>query len=292
MTKLRTALKSAALGVFALGAMSGGAYAGSASQPGASIGGAPGAPAPEGLYFIDNLNFGNDRVNTHDLFAVEIPVIAWSTGYKVLGGNLSFAATVPSIYIDNTNGTGVPGNTIKELVFTQIGASIAWNLGSGLFVQQGFTPYLPGAGGQDGWIPEGRTGISFLGLPTWNFSANLIYGFPQKPGNSLAGVQANDYFNVDFAAIKTIGKWELGFVGFASTDTNITATNIATGKQSQVAVGGLVGYNWGPVTTQFYYTHDVEVNHYGPGGTKGVEDSRVWTQLIVPLWNAPKESYK
>jgi hypothetical protein len=50
-------------------------------------------------------------------------------------------------------------------------------------------------------------------------------------------------------------------------------------KQSQFALGGLVGYNFGPVITQFYLTRDVAESNYNG------YDTRAWTRVIVPLWN-------
>ncbi|HEY0330740.1 MAG TPA: hypothetical protein VGC77_16780, partial [Rhodopseudomonas sp.] len=44
-------------------------------------------------------------------------------------------------------------------------------------------------------------------------------------------------------------------------------------------LGGLVGYNFGPVITQFYLTRDVAESNYDG------YDTRFWTRVIVPLWN-------
>ena len=54
--------------------------------------------------------------------------------------------------------------------------------------------------------------------------------------------------------------------------------------RSQFALGGLVGYNFGPVITQAYITTDVYKSNYPTYETRG------WMRAIVPLWNpeAPK----
>ncbi len=288
MTKLGTALKSAAFGALALGAMSGGAYAGSTTEPGVTLGGAPGAGVPEGVYFIDNFNWGNDRASTHDQLGIEVPLLLWATPYHILGGQLILAGTVPLVYSD-VNGLPLPPQEFAA--FGNVGASLAWSLGGGFHISQTFDIYTPGIASNEQWVPEWRTGISYLG-GGWNLSANIIVGFGTSSIVPSLFPKQNDYVNVDLAAIKTLGKWQLGVVAFGSSDTNVTGANITTGKQSQFAVGGLVGYEWGPVNTQVYYTHDVDVQHYGPSGSKGVEDSRIWTSLVVPLWTAPHESYK
>jgi hypothetical protein len=50
-------------------------------------------------------------------------------------------------------------------------------------------------------------------------------------------------------------------------------------KQSQFAIGGLVGYDFGPVILQAYLTTDVDENNYGGHDTRG------WGRVIVPLDN-------
>jgi hypothetical protein len=55
-------------------------------------------------------------------------------------------------------------------------------------------------------------------------------------------------------------------------------------RQSQFAVGWLVGYDFGPVRLQAYVTRDLyERNYTG-------FDTRVWGRLTIPLWTAPAAS--
>ena len=112
----------------------------------------------------------------------------------------------------------------------------------------------------------------------WNATANLMYGFVGK--NTTEQASNGDYFNYDLGLTKTIGKWEVGIVGAGS---NVAGVN--GGKaSSQFGLGGLVGYNFGPVITQFTVISDVASSGYAAKETIG------FAHLIVPLWNpeAPK----
>ncbi len=83
------------------------------------------------------------------------------------------------------------------------------------------------------------------------------------------------FINLDLTATKRFGKWELGWVGFYSDDLSAPVPNYP--KQSQFAMGGLVGYHFGPVILQTYLTTDTYEKHYG-----GV-DTRGWARLIIEL---------
>ena len=67
----------------------------------------------------------------------------------------------------------------------------------------------------------------------------------------------------------------VGVVGYGSTDT--TSPYNGYKKQSQMAVGSLVGYDFGPLTLQAKITTEFSEANYG-----GL-DTRLWSNLIVPL---------
>ena len=94
---------------------------------------------------------------------------------------------------------------------------------------------------------------------------------PAFPNN---GCNPN-FINVDLTATHKFGKWEAGWVGFYSSDLSTPVPGYL--KQSQFAMGGLVGYDFGPVILQGYLTSDVYQKNYG--GT----DVRGWARIIIPL---------
>ncbi len=88
--------------------------------------------------------------------------------------------------------------------------------------------------------------------------------------------------NLDLTATKKFGKWQVGGVAFASTDL---PTGVAGSRpQGQIAVGGLIGYNFGPVNLQAYVTRDMIDRNYGG------RDTRAWLRAVVPLYQDKQEA--
>jgi hypothetical protein len=328
---LSTALKAFAAGAMALCAFGAAAHAGSVAEPGSTLGGAPGSPVPEGVYFGNNFSLGDDRTSPHNRLAIEIPVIAWATPYRLFGGQLLFTGSVPSLALWDdagpTNTTiftpkpvpigpvpfSVKGFTDTTLAFAEGGPTLAWNLGGGWNFSQGLRVYTPGPFDGQTWFLEGRTALTYL-TPGWNISANFIYGFAVSnrvdnfAGQGVGQSPQNDYAQVDFQALKKWDKWEAGIVGFAAFDTNVSGAtlnlpapgtcangnasqyfngfngNTCTGKQSRIALGGLVGRDFGGVHMSVYATHDVFEENYGGKGLDGKPDTRVFTRTVIPLW--------
>jgi hypothetical protein len=88
--------------------------------------------------------------------------------------------------------------------------------------------------------------------------------------------------NLDFTVLKNISNYQLGVIAFASAD--IERPYASYQRQSQVAVGGVVGYKLGFTNLQLKISRDVlQSNHGG-------HDTRVWLtaafllQDIVPAY--------
>jgi hypothetical protein len=273
--------KLAAATMLSLCAGASGALAGSVTQPGETVGAAAGAAPPPGFYFINTFDYGR-RDNVDVNLAVNIPVLAWSTPWQIVGGRLVFLAVTPTVSVDPRFG----GND-TEMYNPFFAAQLAWNLGNGF----NFSYML-------GFYPEVHTSLSWsttnlnqrfaltYNANGWNLTANVIYGIQldhvtDRPQISpcpvpFGGLGCNpDFINVDLTATKTFGQWELGLVGFGSSDLNRPVPTYL--KQSQFALGGLVGYNFGKLVTQFYVTTDVTEHNYGGKDTRG------WFRIILPL---------
>jgi hypothetical protein len=123
-----------------------------------------------------------------------------------------------------------------------------------------------------------------------NLTANVIWGthFDHVTGSpqlspcpapfALNGCNP-DFLNVDLTASRKFGDWEFGLVAFGSSDLNSPIAGYL--KQSQVAVGGLIGKSFGPVILQAYLTTDVYEKNYGG------HDTRLWGRFIIPVWQPP-----
>jgi hypothetical protein len=264
---------SVALGLgAALAATSGAAWAGSAAQPGQTIGLPTGAQLPVGLYFVNLSSFGvRDTSPNSSESNVNLPTLALSTPWTVLGARVQFFFSQP-VVASSVRGAPYQSGVGQQLLAGQL----AWDLGNDFGVSYFFGGYLPIGTRfltQEASFTH-RFAASYTGNG-FNLTANMLYGtFINE--RSPSGVLYPDYVNLDLTATKKFGKFEIGPVAFASTDlpTNVVGYR----RQSQVAVGGLVGYNFGPVNLQAYVTRDVFERDYGGYETRG------WLRAIVPIY--------
>jgi hypothetical protein len=264
------------------------ASAGSVTQPGELVGLATGTPLPQGLYFVDTSDWGcRGQQRAEDVcVGVTIPVLAWSTPWQIFGGRLQFLFAYPAIEVGQSAGPFNTGFYTAGGYNPLLLGQLAWDLGGGWGVSYAIGAYFEADSGV-AWSDTSlnqRLGISYTGWG-WNVNANLVYGThldsvtdqPQtSPCPGLPGFGCNpDFFNIDLSATTKLGKWEIGPVAFGSWDLGRPIA--AYREQRQFAVGGLVGYDFGPVTLQGYVTTDVSENNYGGFDTRG------WTRIIIPL---------
>lgn len=307
--KMKTQLVGAGLAAFgALSLGAGAATAGSITYPGELVGLALGTPLPEGLYFVDTGTYTNDRgVAYNSNFFVNIPVIAWSTPWTFLGGRIYGYAAVPSISLTASNYAG-PGNnlSISGIYNPALLVGEAWDLGNnwGFGVTVGGYAPISNSIEQNFWTFNVRPSLSYTG-DGWVVAANVVVGITGNnngfntaptvlPDGFLfphGGVRTSpDYVNVDLSATKKFDKWELGAVAFGSADiSGISTTPLAPSyaKQSQIAVGGLIGYNFGPLSIQAYVTRDVYTHNYRNFFGDKVYETNFFVRAVAPLWNPP-----
>jgi hypothetical protein len=281
---------TASIATAALVAASGTASADPLNVGGWTSGIALGAPLPEGAYFV-NIAFFIDRSakapGAPKIDAVvNVPVVAWSTPYTILGGRLEVLLTTPEAVVGINPGAAVGSSWHKDIYNTAALAGLAWDLGGGWGIANypGFwAPVNTDIGNNLGLGGNFWTFVDIASIAynhdKWSLSANVLY---HHSGNDLAtGIHLQpDTVDVDFAITKHIDKWEVGLAGYASTDLNGAARNLfGAAKQSQIALGGLVGYDFGPVSAQVYLTRAVaETNYTG-------YDTRLFARVTVPLWH-------
>jgi hypothetical protein len=265
--------KLAAAGALTLSATAG-AMAGSVTQPGENAGLATGAPLPQGIYFVDTFDWGTRSTSSGtSASGLSIPILLWSTPWKFLGGRVELALATPWVEAGTEGAKGV-GSYNESLYNPYIGGFLAWDLGHGFGFSYGLGAYIgvTDVEANPSTFLNNRFGLSYT-ANGWNLTANVVYG--NALDTSIA--TSPDYLNLDLTATKTFGKWEVGAVGYYSTDLGTLPVNDANPKQSQFAAGALVGYDWGAVKTQLYFTRDVWQEGYGG------YDTRVWARVILPL---------
>lgn len=318
MKVIKTAVATVAFSSLAFCAA---ANAGSLEPQGWTAGLALGAALPQGVYFIDNMSWGGWRGvddSKSNLF-INVPLGVWSTPWTVFGGRVEVMGTVPEIAGGVPYKAALPGYSGRDYdeIYNPAGfVGVAWDLGRGFGLSAFIGGWAPVDNdlknfGFDSWALSERVNLSYVN-DGWKLGANLSFGQPGKTNSSTVfGINNSqvlpDWFNYDLTATKTIGKWEVGLIGVGSADMskaawNSLADHLLAGapyeKQSQFALGGLIGYNFPGITTQTYITRDVASSGYYnlSDGSKSYE-TRIWSRVIVPLWNPTsleslKDSYK
>jgi hypothetical protein len=255
---------------------------------------------------------------------VGIVPIVWSTGLNFLGANYSVAViqpfTTPFVGAGGSTGScanlGVGPLCVWQQMFINTvwqPLNLSWNLGHGLFASIAFSFQGPdgsqyaGVANPDYWTYQPGAAISYLDA-NWLLSANfayLIYGPSKGIASNLGGTAfGSGYtngqeFTGDFTFLYKVGKWSFGPVGYVNAQTTndraggggcaaLAASaafgGFGCGRQLQGAAGALVGYNFGPVDIQVWFT-DQFINRDTVGG--GAE---FWTRVGFRLWGpeAPK----
>lgn len=246
------------------------AYAGSQTEPGFTTGVAVYQAAPEGLYFIGIPQYGvRSTTPSVDSFFFS-PFLYYQSPWEFVAAKVSFYAS-PTVVNVSYNGHNTLG-----WYNIYAASQLTWDLGGGFGTGFRFGGYIPNSGptSSNFGTVEGRTGLTYS-KDGFMATANFIYGIP-TPDQATGNMTAPNYFNVDLTALKSFNKFSVGAIAFGSTDVN--KPYAAYAKQSQFALGALVGYDFGVASVQLKLTSDVAENNYG-----GYE-KRAWMNIIIPLW--------
>jgi hypothetical protein len=203
-----------------------------------------------------------------------------------------------------------------ELAWTKIGGTnFAVKTGLGIYVptgtiQNGGSPgvSIPNGLGNVGspfWTFQPELALSYLG-GGWNLTAFLYTEF--NTANRFTNYTNGDIFHVDWTATYTIGKWTFGPVGYyraqitddkcpvgICTVFNPLGTLTNAQRYQQLAVGGLLEYNFGPASASIWVTQDVYVKAsnnlaaaLGDDVSLMFRGMTVFGTLSYALWNPPK----
>lgn len=266
------------------------------------------------MYAPEAKGFG--QVSAFKVNAVaDIPTVLWSTGWSFLGASVLMSASQPFYQVTSwpADAAGPPfaGAThYPALHNTWINPlTLSWNLQNGWFFSAGLAFYAPtgsrydNSPNPDWWTLEPHASISYL-ADGWNLTANFIYNINSSSaghtgafaGTPVAafgvGYRSGDQAYVDFTATKRFGKWEVGPVGYLKLQTTndqpgggvscgtmaaLTASQLTCGRATDFALGGLVGYDFGPVAMKLFATQSISTK----GDFGGL---LVWTKVSFRLW--------
>jgi hypothetical protein len=258
---------------------------GAATKPGAFIGASAGVPPP-GIYMFNQVftyqanltGPGNPGAATGqhvgDHANVDVQGFIFVPGWTFLGA--TYDAVIVQPFVDAT--VGIPVNVQVSGMFNTylVPVELSWKLwNSGFAFKTGFAMYVP-----DG-TKTGVNGLGNVGSPYytfqpeailsylkdgWNLSAAFYYEI--NTANSVTHYTSGDILHADFTATKTIGKWTIGPVAYywgQVTNDSCPASCLATGATTLAhyqrtdvwAVGGLVGYDFGPASLSVWATQEV-----------------------------------
>jgi len=310
------------------------AYAGEGgndlTKPGALIGASAGVPPP-GIYMFDQVftyqsnlvGPGTAALNppgtpkTGVQGNVDVQGFLFVPGWTFLGGTYDFVFVQPFIM----QSLGTPINAQASGMFDSIFINeLAWKLGtSGFAFKTGLTIGVPdgttnGANKLGGvsnpyytFQPEAI--LSYL-KDGWNITAAVYEEF--NTANSLTHYTSGDILHADFTVTKTIGKWTFGpvayYYGQVSSDSCPASCvafyganqTLANAQRSDIwAVGGLLGYDFGPASVSIWATQEVSakasnaaaVAATGADPSLAVQGTTVFATLSYRLW-APDEPAK
>ena len=283
--------------------------AASVTQPGEQVGLAYG-PLPEGVYAIDTFSIGRaDARNSPDI-GVNVPILVWSTGFKIFGGMVMPVIAVPSVFVNTNNPAGVRNQDQSYLYNPFIGNILGWDLGNkvsaawltgayvgvgargslcnGNLIVTGCTPVLPQLASTS---IRNTVAMSYTG-EGWNLTAAFTHifmvddaaRFGGQVGAALGPIGNADQVYLDLTATKTFGKFEIGAVAFGYSDLSVNRRNPVYAnyvRGGTFAAGGLIGYDFGPFKTQVFVTRTI-----ADRGGAGAEETRGWFRIIAPLYTA------
>lgn len=283
-------------------------YAQTTTVPGEQVGLATGAPLPEGIYALNTFVF-QSRDNSALDVGVNIPVLVWSTPFVPFGGRVELLVAPPTVFAfgKRSGPTGLRDLSIN--VGTFVGGIWAFDLGNNFGVSLLGGVYLNELNGDRGVLvqnngllaPGGTAVLPQLSSNTyrfgvagsytgdgWNITANLTANIYDSPSGFGGGrdfgtiYTLSDSLNLDLTATKKFGKFEIGAIAYGTVnfDTGlgrIGTVNAAFNDRGRFLMGGLVGYDFGPVTAQVYVARTV--------ATTSFDSTEISGRLIVPLYS-------
>jgi hypothetical protein len=319
----KTLLAAAGIAAFAISPAFANEGAGAQTKAGALIGASAGVPPP-GIYMFNQVftyqanvagpgNGGNTRIGFHA--NVDVQGFVFVPGWTFLGA--TYDAVIVQPFVDVSVGT--PSNFQASGMFNTyiVPVELSWKLwNSGFQFKTGLGIYVP-TGTETGTFKLGNVGAPYYTFQPeailsylrdgWNLTAAVYDEI--NTANSVTHYTSGDILHADFTATKTIGKWTIGpvayYYGQITNDTCpvscIAAGESTLGHSSRFdvwAVGGLVGYDFGPASFSVWATQEVSAKASNVAAAAAGADPSTVTQgttvfatLSYRLW-APDEPVK
>jgi hypothetical protein len=296
------------------------------SKPGVFIGASAGVPPP-GIYMFNqvftyqaNLTGpgvktalgGNTKVG--DQFAVDMQGFLFVPGWTFLGATYDAVIVQPFVM----GSLGQPFNIQESGVHNTyiVPVELSWKLGdSGFAIKTGLGIFTPD-GTRHTFVAFRDVGYPFVGDPYWTFQPEFIVSYLKDGWNLSAAIydeintrntvtqyKSGNILHADFTATKTIGNWTFGpvayYYGQVSDDSCSppscgyrNGTLLNPQRFDIWAVGGLVGYNFGPAALSVWATQEVSAKASNPAAVAATgqdfslvhQGMTVFATLSYRLW--------
>jgi len=243
---------------------------------------------------------GNQGNGQNPAIAQAVPLL-YVPGWTFLGASYAMSA-VQAFYVFTSCGPTACAGSVPIVAGGFVYANttwnpitLSWNLGGGWFASAAFNFMGPdgtrqtGTPNPDYWTLEPAFAIAYL-ANNWVLAANFFYDIQTRSAGvccaagALGGtVTSGNTFYGDLTAVYKFGKWELGPVGYFEVQTTAdtgAGCPALCGNYQTVAIGGLVGYDFGPVDLQLWVTDQV-VGNNTPAGVGAID---IWTRIGFRLW--------
>lgn len=251
------------------------ALAGSQTEPGITTGTPVAVPIPVGVYGVTIANYGQRKNNSlgNESLGVAVPLyLIYSTPYTIFGGRVQLQALAPFIFHDEDH--------VRKYVNHNeyVGWWLGWNLGEDFYLSIGEGINVP----KNQYKSKNYTGfqqnaaLTYWPNSQWQTTLNVAYGTGKKGSQDLgAGSSGPSWLNLDFTLLKNSGNYQAGLIAFTSND--LVAPYSTYKKQSQTALGALIGYTYGTSTYQLKVSRDISQQNY-----RGY-DTRIWLQFTYSI---------
>ena len=218
--------------------------------------------------------------NPTDLYvAAPVEILAYVPGFTLLGGVYSFSFAQQ----ENVNATNAPANLAREgfhnTVFTPL--ILGYKLSEGLYAKINLAVVVPD-GTKDGLNGLGNAGVPFTTIfprLTTTYQKNGItfnnnIGAEFNTENPITGYTTGVILRDEATLTATFGRLTIGpaiaYIGQVTDDKSSFYYKYAinTNRYNQLAAGGIIGYDFGPVSLAVYGINEVFAN--ASGGTPRV----------------------
>jgi hypothetical protein len=283
-----------------------------ATKPGAFIGASAGVPPP-GIYMFNQVftyqanltGPGTAALNPPGTRRTGVQAAVDVQGFLFVPGWTFLGATYDAVFVQPwvMQSVGAPVNAQAAGMFNTyiVPVELSWKLwNSGFQVKTGLGIYL-----NDGTQNLGGSlnGLGNVANPYTTFQPELILSYLKdgwnltaasyieiNTANTVTHYTTGDLFHTDFTFTKTIGKWTFGpvayYVGQVTDDSCPASCTILGGSTlahvqsySIWAVGGLIGYDFGPVSVSLWATNEVSAKASNAAATAiGAADPSVVAQ--------------